>query len=107
MPIEIAIDQGTQFTSRLVQKLVGQYKIKHRKSTPYHTQANEQVESTNKAIEAILTKTVHLHRKDWVEKLPEALWAYKTTWSNTTRHTPYELVYGKKFLLPIEFYIHT
>ena len=107
VPREIVTDQGTQFTSRLVQKLVDQYKIKHRKSTPYHSQANGQVESTNKVIEAILTKTVHLHRKDWVEKLPEALWAYRTTWRNTTGHTPYELVYGKQVLLPIDFQIQT
>jgi hypothetical protein len=40
-----------------------EYKIKHRKSTPYHPQENGQVESTNKVIEAILTKTVHLHRR--------------------------------------------
>jgi len=84
---------------------VDQYNIKHQKSTPYHPQANGQVESTNKVIEAILTKVVHLHRKYWVENLPEALWAYRTTWRNTTRHTPYELVYGKKVLLPIEFQI--
>eukprot|EP00253_Pinus_taeda_P018929 PITA_18929 len=71
--------------------------------TPYHPQANGKIESTNKVIEAILTKIVHLHRKDWVEKLLEVLWAYKTTWRNTIGHTPYELVYGKQILLPIEF----
>jgi hypothetical protein len=65
------------------------------------------VESTNKVIEAILTKTVQLHHKDWVDRFPEALWAYKTTWRNTTGHTPYELVYGKQVLLPIEFQVKT
>ena len=52
-------------------------------------------------------KTIHFHHKDWVDRLPEALWAYRITWRNTTRHTPYELVYGKKFLLPIEFQVKT
>ena len=83
------------------------YKIKHGKSTPYHPQANGQVESTNKVIEGILTETVHLHRKDWSDRLPKALWAYRTTQRNTTRHTPYELVYGKQVLFPIEFHIQT
>jgi len=96
-------DQGTQFTSNLVQKIMEEYKIKHRRSTPYHPQANGQVEYTNKVIEAILTKTVHLHKRDWAEKLPEALLAYHTTWRNTTRHTPYELFNGKQVLFPIEF----
>ena len=65
------------------------------------------MESTNKVIEAILTKNIHLHHKDCADRPPEALWAYRTTWRNTTGHTPYELVYGKQILLPIEFQIHT
>ena len=56
--------------------------------------------STKNVLEAILTKIVHLRRKDWVEKLPEALWACKTTWRNTIGHTTYELIYGKKVFLP-------
>ena len=46
-----------------------------------------------------------MHHKDWVDRLPEALWAYRTTWRNTTCHTLYELVYGKHVLLPIEFQV--
>jgi hypothetical protein len=65
------------------------------------------VESTNKVIEAILTKIVQLHHKDWVDQLPEALWAYKKSWRNTIGHTLYELVYVKKVFLPIEFQVKT
>ena len=36
VPREIVIDQGSQFTSKMVKDLVENYKIKHRKSTPYH-----------------------------------------------------------------------
>eukprot|EP00253_Pinus_taeda_P027923 PITA_27923 len=78
-----------------------------RKSTPYDPQANGQVEYTNKVIESIITKIVHLHRRDWAERLPEALWAYRTTWRNKTGRSPYELVYGKEVLLPIEFQVKT
>ena len=83
------------------------YRIKHRITTPYHPQENGQVESTNKVLENILTKTIASHRRDWVEKLPEALWAYMTTWQNTMRFSPYELVYRKSRLCPIEFEIKT
>eukprot|EP00253_Pinus_taeda_P016593 PITA_16593 len=107
VPREIVTDQGSQFTSNLMEKLMEEYKIKHRKSTPYHPQENGQVESTNKVLERIITKTVHLHRRDWAEGLPEALWAYRTTWRNTIGHSPYELVYGKEVLLPIEFQVKT
>jgi hypothetical protein len=35
------------------------------------------------------------------------LWAYQTTWRITTGHTPYDLVYEKQVLLPIEFQVST
>jgi hypothetical protein len=65
------------------------------------------VESTNNVIESILTKTVKENRKDWSYRLPEALWAYRTTWRNTTGFSPYELVYGKSVVFPVEFEIKT
>ena len=79
VPREIVTDQGAQFTSKLVQEIAEKYKIKHRKSTPYHPQANGQVESTNKTLEGIITKIVQMHRKDWSARLTEALWAYRIT----------------------------
>ena len=95
VPREIVSDNGPQFISNMVQGVMEKYKIQHRKSTSYHPQENGQVESTNKVIESTLTKTVNMHQKDWAERLPEALWAYRTTWRNSTGHTPYELVYSK------------
>ena len=58
-------------------------------------------------MESTLTKTIQLHHKDWVDRIREALWAYRITWRNTTGHTPYELVYDKQVLLPIEFQFKT
>jgi transposase InsO family protein len=58
VPREIVTDQGTQFTSKLMKEITKKYGIKYCKSSPYHPQSNGQVESTNKVIEAILTKTV-------------------------------------------------
>ena len=39
--------------------------------------------------------------------LLELLWAYHTTWRNTTGLSPYDLVYGKIAIFPIEFKIKT
>ena len=65
------------------------------------------MESTNKVIESILTKKVGSHCRDWVDRLPEELWAYRTTWCNTIGFSPYYLVYGKSVVFPIEFEIKT
>jgi len=106
-PRELVTDQGSQFTSNLIEDLLAHHKIKHRTSTPYHPQANGQVEVTNRALEGILTKVVSSSRKDWADRLVEATWAYNTTWKTTTSFTPYELVYGKRALLSIEFEYNT
>ena len=42
-PRELVTDQGSQFTSNLIEDLLSHHKIKHRTSTPYHPQANGQV----------------------------------------------------------------
>ena len=65
------------------------------------------MESTNKVIESILTKIVRSHHRDWADILSEALWAYHTTWRNTMGFSPYDLVYGKNTVFPIEFGIKT
>ena len=77
------------------------------KSTPDHPEANGQAEVTNIALESILAKVVSSSRKDWADRLVEATWACNTTWKTTTRFTPYNLVYGKKALLSIEFDYNT
>ena len=40
--------------------------------------------------------------KDWHEKLPFALHAYRTGVRISTQATPYSLIYGMEVVLPIE-----
>eukprot|EP00253_Pinus_taeda_P033587 PITA_33587 len=103
----IIVYQGSHFTSNLIEDLLTHHKIKHKTFTPYHPQENGQVEVTNRALEGILTKAVSSNRKYWVDRLIEVTWTYNNTWKTTTGFTPYELVYGKKALLSIEFEYNT
>ena len=47
------------------------------------------------------------NRRDWDERLYEALWAYRTTFKVTTQNTPFTLVYGTKAIFPVEKEIPT
>lgn len=71
-PRELVIDQDSQFKSHMIENLLSQHNIKHRKSTPYHPQANGQVEVTDQALEIILTKLISTSKKDWVDRLVES-----------------------------------
>ena len=84
--------------------LVQEYGIQHHRSSAYKPQTNGAVEAANKNIKRILRKMVETSR-DWSEKLPFALWAYRTSFRTSTRATPYSLVYGLEAVLPVEIEI--
>ena len=47
-------------------------------------------------------ETGKFHTRDWSEKLPFALWAYRTSFRTSIGATPYSLVHGMEVVLPIE-----
>ena len=55
-------------------------------------------------MKTILKKTSETY-KDWHEKLPLALWGYRTSIRASTGATPFSLVYGMEAVLPIELEI--
>ena len=62
---------------------------------------NGAIEATNKNVKKIIAKATETY-KDWHEKLPFALHAYRTGVQTSTGATPYSLVYGMEVVLPIE-----
>ncbi|MCO5572142.1 hypothetical protein L7F22_025893 [Adiantum nelumboides] len=84
------------------QVLRKQLGISRRHSSPYYPQCNGLVEKVNGMICRIITKQANNRPKDWDRHLNAALWAYRTSFKTTLGYTPYQLVFGKKVILPIE-----
>ncbi|GKB50145.1 reverse transcriptase domain-containing protein [Tanacetum coccineum] len=95
-------DRGTHFCNSQLEKALRRYGVTHKLSTTYHPQSNGQTKVTNKAIKRILERLVGYNPKGWSEKLNDALWAFRTAYKTPTRCTPFRLVYGKAYLLPVE-----
>ncbi|KAM2574917.1 hypothetical protein TB2_006798 [Malus domestica] len=86
----------------LMNELCEKYKFKQHKSSMYHAPANGITEAFNKTLCNLLNKVIGRTKRDWHEKISEALWAYRTTHRTPTQATPYFVVYGVETVLPLE-----
>jgi hypothetical protein len=106
MPEALITDNAKNLNGRDITKLCAEFGINHRNSTIYRPQMNGAVEAANKNIKRIIRKMTDTNR-NWDEKLPYALMAYRTSIRSSTGATPYSLVYGHEAVLPAEIEIPT
>src|ERR1051325_2764656 len=83
-------------------KLCEKFNFKQYKSSIYNAAANGLAEAFIKTLCNLLKKIVSKTKRDWQEKIGEALWAYRTTHQTPTGVTPYSLVFGVEAVLPLE-----
>ena len=97
VPHELISNRGVHFKGK-VNTLLQRYGIQHHRSSAYKLLINEAVEAKNKNIKRILLKMIETSQ-DWSEKLPFALWAYRTSFGTFYRgHTLLSsLWYGGSF----------
>ena len=77
LPKRIISDNVSNLNNRIMEEVCAQFKIQHHNSVPYRSKMNGEVEVTNKNLKKIIEKTTDTY-KDWHEKLPFALHAYRT-----------------------------
>ncbi|GJY59794.1 reverse transcriptase domain-containing protein [Tanacetum coccineum] len=73
VPKALISDRGTHLCNSLLEKTFRKYDVSHRLATPYHPQISGQTKNTNRAIKRILERTVNGNRKEWADKLDNAL----------------------------------
>ncbi|KAK4847598.1 hypothetical protein QYF36_003725 [Acer negundo] len=63
---------------------------------------NGKTEAVNKIIKHNLKAKLAVKKGNWAEKLPQVLWAYRTTERNSTGETPYSMAFGAEAIIPVE-----
>ena len=106
-PLEILSDQGTHFVNATISQLCERLKIKRTLSSPYHPQTNGLVERYNRTLCESLAKLSIQSKTHWDGHISAALLAYRTACHDTTGYTPFDLMYGRTALLPIDLEIPT
>ncbi|KAG8485644.1 hypothetical protein CXB51_018864 [Gossypium anomalum] len=101
MPERIISDNALNLNNKTIVEVCSQFKIKHHNSSLYRPKMNGAVEAANKNIKKIVGKMTETYR-DWHEKLPIALLAYRMFVRTSIGATSFSLVYGIEAVLPIE-----
>ena len=102
VPQSIVTDHVSHFRNQMMEELSAKLGFRHENSTPYYPQANGQVEAINKFLKMMLRRMVGDHKYNWNLTLFSTLWDYRTSVKTTTGFTPFQLVYGLEYILPIK-----
>ena len=102
IPDELLSDQGSNFTSQLMEEVCKTLGIKKMKTTLYHPMANGLVERFNGTLKAMLRKYVASDPDTWDKYLPYLLFAYREVPQESTGFSPFELLYGRHVRGPLD-----
>ena len=102
VPQFIVTENSSHFQNQTMSVLSTRLEFRHENSSPYYPQANGQVEAINKVLKTMIQHMVGKQKSSWYLKLYSKICAYRTLVKNVTGFTPFHLVYGLEFVLPIE-----
>ena len=94
-PIRMLSDRGSAFTSKMCKEINEQLRIKQLFTSAYHPQANGMVERLNSTVKNVLYALQTTYGKQWVQILQAAMFAYNSSTSEVTGHSPFYLLYGR------------
>ena len=102
VPERLLSDRGPNFLSCLIEKvcqLLGTTKVN---TSGYHPQCDGLVEKFNSTLINMLSKSVGKYGNDWDKRLPYVLFAYRVAVQDSTKSSPFYLLYGRHPRVPTD-----
>ena len=105
IPKAVFSDQDPAFESKMFQSLMQGLGIDKRRTTAYNPRSNGLTEQSNSIVKTYLTAALEQNKlvsNVWDKWLREACYAYNTSVHSTTGFSPAELMFGRRFRVPID-----
>lgn len=100
IPDEILTDQGSNFLSNLMKKIMETLQVKQIKTSPYHPQCDGMLERFHSTLKGMMRKTCKTS-KDWDLYLPYTCFAFRDSVHSATGFTPFQLRFGRDVRGPL------
>ena len=100
VPEELLSDRGTNFLSDIILELCSLLGIKKINTSGYHPQTDGLVEKFNSTLQNMIAKSTDPNTMEWDKRLPLLLFAYRSVIQESTKESPFFLVYGRDPRLP-------
>ena len=104
VPLFLHSDQGTQFESRLFQRMCEMLGIKKTRTTPFHPQSDGISERNIKTLSKMIAMTAR-EQTEWDDHLPFLSMAYRATVHESTGLSPNLMMYGRDVSMPVDVMI--
>ncbi|KAE8903833.1 hypothetical protein PF005_g10038 [Phytophthora fragariae] len=102
LPERLLSDQGSNFISELARSFYETLGIKKLFGAAYHPQTQGLVERFNGTLLGMLRLFVNETQTDWDLYLPRVLFAYRTSYHEALRDSPFFSLYGRDPILPLD-----
>jgi transposase InsO family protein len=102
VPEQLLSDRGANFLSDLLQGVCAILGVDKINTSGYHPQTDGLVEKFNSTLINMIAKCCEVQQHDWDEQLPYLLFAYRSSIQESTRESPFCLLYGRDPRLPTE-----
>ncbi|XP_055351568.1 uncharacterized protein LOC129597891 isoform X2 [Paramacrobiotus metropolitanus] len=101
-PLRILSDQGTPFVNQLTSDLYKVLEVKRVTTSGYMPQTNGSCERYNQTLAHMMSKFIDAEQRTWDEVLPFVVFATNTSKHDTTKESPFKLLYGREPTLPVD-----
>ena len=101
-PERLLSDRGSNFMSDLMANVCRLLDIKKVNTSGYHPQTDGLVERFHQTLITMLSMYVQKHGQDWDRYLPCMLYAYRVSAQESTRESPFFLMFGRDPRQPTE-----
>ena len=102
-PMRLLSDQAPEFESELFQELCRIMEIDKIRTSPYKPSTNSLVERFHRTLNSMIAKAITSDsQRDWDQKLPFVMAAYRAARHESTGYSPNFLIFGREARAPID-----